>query len=316
MVQFDLRKLPREFQRRFAVRYGRGVSAAVPDLRSTLPDKLLLDGGFGTSLMERGLDVTTEATAAWNLTHPSEVLAVHQSFANAGAGALHTNTFGANRLALAGRGAVDVRECSLAAVRLAKEAARESVLVIGCIGPTTRIPPPQGDANLIDMEEAFAEQASLLAEGGVDFLHIETMAHPKEMRAALRGAREGAPGLAVVVSMSAKRTSDRYKTTQGFSVESMMRVAIEERADGIGANCMLSPSDMLDLTKMMVAEANVPVFAQPTIAPDGGAPLYPDEFADGVAALFEAGARAVGGCCGTGAKDLDSARRRIERGYR
>jgi 5-methyltetrahydrofolate--homocysteine methyltransferase len=300
------------------VRYGRGVSAAVQDLRSTLPEQLLLDGGFGTSLMERGLDVTTEATAAWNLTHPEEVLAVHRSFASAGAGALQTNTFGANRLALFGRGAIDVRECNLAAVRLAREAAAEveGMLVIGCIGPTALIPPPQGDANLIDMEEAFAEQASLLAEGGVDFLHIETMAHPKEMRAALRGAREGAPGLAVVVSMSARRSRDRYKTTQGFSVASMMKVGIEERADGLGANCMLSPADMLDLITMMVAEADVPVFAQPTIAPDGGVPLYPDEFAEGVAALFEAGARAVGGCCGTGATDLDSARRRLNRGYR
>tara|TARA_R110002096_G_scaffold299503_2_gene494010 strand:+ start:83280 stop:84158 length:879 start_codon:yes stop_codon:yes gene_type:complete len=292
------------------------VSAAVQDLSSTLPQQLLLDGGFGTSLMERGLDVTNEATASWNLTHPEDVLEVHRSFANAGAGALQTNTFGANRLALAGRGAIDVRECNLAAVRLAKEAASAQTLVIGCIGPTALIPPPQGDANLIDLEEAFAEQASLLAEGGVDFLHIETMAHPKEMRAALRGSREGAPGLAVVVSISARRTAERYKTTQGFSIKSMMKVAREERADGLGANCMLSPADMLNLTKMMVDASEVPVFAQPTIAPDGGAPLYPDEFAEGVAALFEAGARAVGGCCGTGAKDLDSARRRLDRGYR
>ncbi len=292
------------------------MSAAAPDLRSILPKQLLLDGGFGTSLMERGLDVTTEATASWNLTHPEDVLAVHRSFVSAGAGGLQTNTFGANRLALAGRGAIDVRECNLAAVRLARESAGENVLVIGCIGPTTQIPPPQGEANLIDLEEAFAEQASFLADGGVDFLHIETMAHPKEMRAALRGAREGAPELAVVVSMSARRTADRYKTTQGFAVESMLKVGLEEQADGLGANCMLSPADMLDLTKMLVAESDVPVFAQPTIAPDGGAPLYPDEFADGVAALFEAGASAVGGCCGTGAKDLDSARRRLDRGYR
>ncbi len=314
--QFDLRNLPWEVQPATGVGYGRAVSAAVQDFRSMLPEQLLLDGGFGTSLMERGLDIASEPTALWNLTHPEDVLAVHQSFASAGAGALQTNTFGANRLALLGRGAIDVRECNLAAVRLAKEAAGPTTLVVGCIGPSAQIPPPQGDANLIDLEKAFAEQASVLAEGGVDFLHIETMAHPKEMRAALRGSREGAPNLAVVVSMSAKRVGAHYKTTQGFAVKSMIKVAKEERANGVGANCMLSPADMLDLTKMMVAECDVPVFAQPTIAPDGGAPLYPDEFAEGVAALFAAGAVAVGGCCGTGAKDLDSARRRLERGYR
>ncbi len=265
--------------------------------------------------MERGLDVATEPTALWNLTHAEDVLAVHQSFAEAGAGALITNTFGANRLALAGRG-IDIRDCNMAAVHLARTAAKPDCLIIGGLGPSTLIPPPQGDASLIDLEESFAEQAALLAEGGVDFLLVETMAHPKELRAAMRGARQGAPSLALVVSVSARVSGERYKTTQGFSVESMLKVAAEERADGVGANCMLGPADMLALTEHMVREFSVPVFAQPTIAPDGGAPLYPDEFAESVAKLFEAGARAVGGCCGTSAKDLDAARRRLERGYR
>ncbi len=315
-LQFDLVKMHLEVRPRFLVGYGPDVTEVPRDLRSTLPERLLLDGGFGTSLMERGLDITAEPTALWNLTHPDEVLAVHKSFARAGAGALQTNTFGANRLALAGRGPIDVRECTLAAARLARQAAGDDLLVIGCLGPTTLIPPPQGDANLLELEEVFCEQAALLAEGAVDFLHIETMAHPKEMRAALRGAREGAPNLAVVVSITARRSRERYKTTQGFSIKAMLRVAQEERADGVGANCMLDPAAMLDLTKLMVDEVSVPVFAQPTIAPDGGAPLYPDEFAEGVAQLFAAGASAVGGCCGTSAADIDSARRRMSRGYR
>ncbi|MCP4447527.1 MAG: homocysteine S-methyltransferase family protein [Myxococcales bacterium] len=292
------------------------MSAAPRDLSSTLPEELLLDGGFGTSLMERGLDIASEPTAAWNLTHPDEVLAVHRRFADAGSGALQTNTFGANRLALAQRSSIDVRECTLAASALARKAAGDELLVMGCIGPTSQIPPPQGDANLLELEDVFGEQAALLAEGAVDFLHIETMAHPKEMRAALLGARQGAPKLPVVVSITAKRIGERYKTTQGFSIESMLKVGLEERAEGMGANCMLAPADMLDLIKLMVDEVSVPVFAQPTIAPDGGVPLYHDEFADGVAALFEAGARAVGGCCGTGPRDIDSARRRMQRGYR
>ncbi len=285
-------------------------------LDALLPKQLLLDGGFGTSLMEKGLDIASEPTALWNLTHPEEVLAVHQSFADAGAGALQTNTFGANLLALAGRVAIDVRECNLEAARLARQAAGSELLVIGNMGPSTLTPPPQGDASLIDLEEAFSQQAHYLAEGCVDFLLIETMAHPKELRAALRGARQGAPQLPVVASISARLSGERYTTTQEFSVESMLQVASEEHVDGIGANCMLAPADMLGLTKQMLDTFSVPVFAKPTIAPDGGAPLYHDEFAEGVAKLFEAGARAVGGCCGTGARDIDAAHRRLGRGYR
>lgn len=281
-----------------------------------LPEHLLLDGGFGTALMARGLDVLAEPTALWNLTRPDEVRAVHRGFALAGAGAIQTNTFVANRLALDARGIGDVRGCNMAAVALAREAAGPEVLVIGNIGPSGQVPPPQGDANLSVLEDTFAEQAASLAAGGVDFLHIETMVHPKEMRAALRGARAGAPELAVVVSIAFRGSGSTYKSTMGFGIDSMLAVAIEEKADGIGANCMLSPFDMVPVIEHIVSRVDVPVFAKPTIAPDGGAPLYPDEFAEGVARLFSVGARAVGGCCGTSFKDIDCARRRMDRGYR
>jgi 5-methyltetrahydrofolate--homocysteine methyltransferase len=137
------------------------------------------------------------------------------------------------------------------------------------------------------------------------------MVNPKELRAALRGVRSGAPNLPVVVSMACRSEGDSFKTTMGFSIESMLAVAREEKADGIGANCMMSPHSMLPLIQAMVASTKVPVFAKPTIAPDGGAPLYPDEFAIGVLNLFKAGARAVGGCCGTNPQDIDCAVRRL-----
>lgn len=282
---------------------------------STLAKELVLDGGCGTFLIAHGLDVRVESTAQWNLSHPEEVLNLHRSFVEAGAGAIQTNTFGANSLALAHHD-VDVRACNQAAVALAKEAVSGTeVLVIGNIGPSGQIPPPQGDAKLVELEDSFAQQALLLAESGVDFLHIETMAHPKEMRAALRGVRMGAQDLAVVVSMSCRAVGDGFVTTMGFPWESMLAVASEEKADGVGANCMLTPDDMAPLIEQIVAKVEVPVFAKPTVAPDGGAPLYPDEFADGVAKLFGLGASAVGGCCGTAAKDIDCAVRRVARGY-
>ena len=271
----------------------------------------MLDGACGTSLIAKGLNVEVEPTALWNLTHPDEVRAMHQSFVEVGAGAVQTNTFVANRLSLRAYGIDDVRGCNMAAVEVARAAAGEFTYVIGSMGPTGAIPPPQGDASLVELEDAFAEQAESLSEGGVHFLHIETMVNPKEMRAALRGARAGAPNLPVVVSLACRDAGDSFKTTMGFSVESMMAVAKEEKADGVGANCMLSPHSMLPLIETMIKQSSVPVFAKPTIAPDGGAPLYPDEFAIGVLNLFKAGARAVGGCCGTNPKDIDCAVKRL-----
>lgn len=271
----------------------------------------MLDGGCGTSLIARGLNVSAEPTALWNLTHPDEVRAMHQSFVEVGAGAVQTNTFVANRMSLRAYGIDDVRGCNMAAVDVARAAAGDYAYVIGSMGPTGSIPPPQGDASLVELEDTFAEQAESLAEGGVHFLHIETMVNPKELRAALRGVRSGAPDLPVVVSMACRSEGDSFKTTMGFSIESMLAVAREERADGIGANCMMSPHSMLPLIQAMVASTKVPVFAKPTIAPDGGAPLYPDEFAIGVLNLFKAGARAVGGCCGTNPQDIDCAVRRL-----
>ncbi len=311
-MEFDLARL----QISEALRYRRRVSGTTASL-GYLPERLLLDGGCGTSLIARGLDVRAEPTALWNITRPDEVRAVHHGFIEAGAAAIQTNTFVANRLALEARGISEVRACNLAAAAVAREAAAGSgVMVIGNIGPSGQVPPPQGDANLSQLEETFAEQASYLAAGGVDLLHIETMVHPKEMRAALRGAREGAPGMPVVVSIACRASGDSFKSTMGFAIDSMLAVAIEEKADGIGANCMLCPIEMVPLIELIVAKASVPVFAKPTIAPDGGAPLYPDEFAEGVARLFAAGARAVGGCCGTSFKDISTARRRLDRGYR
>lgn len=268
---------------------------------------------MGTSLMARGLDLGAEATALWNLSHPTEVRDVHRAFVAAGAQALQTNTFGANRLALRRFERDDVREHNLAGAALGREAAaeREDIWVIGNIGPSGQVPPPQGDADLVELEDAFAEQALALAEGGVDFLHAETLSHPKELRAVMRGCLQGAPGLPLVVSISCRRVGTQYKTTLGFAAESLIAVAVEEKAAGVGANCMLTPGDLSQLISTIVQKTDVPVFAKPTIAPDGAAPLYPEEFAEGALALFSLGAAAVGGCCGTSAADIEAAARRL-----
>lgn len=273
-----------------------------------LPGRLILDGGMGTALMAKGLKVGYEPTDGWNVTHPDQVEAVHRAFVDAGARAIQTNTFGANRVRLHGFGrAADVRRNNLEGARLARAAAGPDTVVIGNLGPTGAIPPPEGIADLVELEYAFAEQASALAEGGVDLLSVETLYHPKEARAAARGCRAGAPGLPLILSFSCTRFGESFRTVMGFSADTMIGAICEEGADGIGANCSLVPADMLDLVRLLVDKARRPVFAKPTVAPDGGPPLYPDEFAIGVQALLSLGARGVGGCCGTGPADIAAA---------
>ena len=275
-----------------------------------LPPRLLLDGGMGTALIARGLDLEREPPEAWNLRQPDPVREVHRRFIEAGAGAVQTNTFGANRLRLARYGMADeVEPICRAAVGLARSVAPEGVFVFGSIGPTGDVPPPEGDADIGELEDAFAEQAAALGDAGVDLIHLETFYHPKELRAALRGCRIGAAPVPVVASIAcaAPRPGGTFTTVLGFPADAVIGVALEERADGVGVNCSLVPGDMLPLVERLVARTPVPVFAQPIVAPAAGPPLYPGEFAAGVAALFAAGARAVGGCCGTSPTDLAAA---------
>ena len=299
---------------------GSGVlSSAVVVGLDWLPSHLVLDGGVGTALIARGLDLGEEPPEAWNLGHPDAIKQVHRQFAEAGAGAVQTNTFGANRLRLCSSGREDqVAALNRAGVQLAREAVPRGVLVIGSMGPTGTVPPPEGDADLVELEETFADQAAALADEQVDLLHVETFYHPKELRAALRGCRAGAAGVPVVASFSCGRVGSGYASVLGFPPDALLSVALEEGAEGVGVNCTLIPADMLALVERLVARAQVPVFAKPVVAPHQGAPLYPQEFAAGALALFGAGARAVGGCCGTGPADvaalkntLDAAPRRM-----
>jgi methionine synthase I (cobalamin-dependent) len=278
------------------------------------PSRLLLDGAMGTELIARGLAAGREAPEAWNVERPGDVRAVYEAYFAAGAHAVQTNTFGGNRVRLLGFGwQTAVRTLNLAGAVLAREVRPTGSFVIGNLGPTGAIPPPEGTADLIELEDAYAEQAMALAEGGVDALHIETMYHPKEARAAIRGAREGAPSLRLIASMTCRRHGTAYTTPLGFSPEVMLAAFLEEGVQGVGANCTLAPADMLDLIRLIRSRTDVAVFAKPTLSPTGTSILPPQELASGALALFAAGAYAVGGCCGAGPDAIRAARQALDR---
>jgi len=268
---------------------------------------VLADGAMGTSLFARGLE-TGGSPEVWNVERPDEVGAVHRGFVAAGSDLLLTNSFGANRRRLMLHGAEGrVAELNRAAARLAREAARESertVLVAGDLGPTGEIFAPVGTFTPAEGEAVFAEQALALAEGGVDLLWIETISSAEELAAAVAGA---APtGLPIVATMT---FDTRGRTMMGLTCEAAMRLrdGLAVRPAAFGANCGTGPAQLV-ASVLGLAEAAVP---GDVIVAKGncGLPHYhdgqirydgtPEIMADYACLARDAGARIIGGCCGT-----------------
>jgi methionine synthase I (cobalamin-dependent) len=268
---------------------------------------VVADGAMGTSLFALGLE-TGAAPEMWNLEHADRVRAVHQSFVEAGADLILTNSFGANRLRLSLHGAQGrVAELNRAAAGLAREvadAAGRTVLVAGSMGPTGEIFAPIGALAPEAGAAAFAEQATALAAGGCDLLWIETISAAEELEAAVNGAAPS--GLPVVATM----TFDTHgRTMMGVTTEAAMRLRerLVVRPVAFGANCGIGPAQLVDsvlgLTRaaaagdIIVAKGNcgVPYYFDGQIRYDG----TPEIMAAYARLARDAGARVIGGCCGT-----------------
>jgi methionine synthase I (cobalamin-dependent) len=261
---------------------------------------------MGTALIARGLTLSREPPEAWTLARPDAIREVHRGFRAAGAQLLQTNTFGGNRVRLRAsdrQGAIG--PINRRAVELCRAEA-DGARVVGVIGPSGLV--PGADVSPAELEDAFAEQATLLAEAGADLLHVETFYHPVELGAALRGARAGAPALAVIGSFTCGRDPAApddvagFRTPAGFAPAAMLAVLAAERADAVGVCCSLPAAALAPLVRQVADATEAPVVAQPIPAPGRAAPA--ERFATAAHALFAAGASIVGGCCGVDAADL------------
>ena len=271
---------------------------------------LLADGATGTNMFDMGL-ASGDAPELWNVVHPERVAALQRSFIDAGADIILTNTFGGTRYRLKLHHAHDrVGELNFAAARIAREQADASgreVIVAGSIGPTGEILAPLGPLSFEDARLAFAEQARALAAGGADVLWIETMSSREEVEAAIGGART--TGLPVVSTLSFD--------TNGRTMMSLTPAELAEihRAHGLlacGSNCGVGPSELIasivnlatasDPSAILVAKSNcgIPQYVDGAIRYNGTPELM------GVYACLarDAGARIIGGCCGTSAEHL------------
>ena len=283
-------------------------------LRDLLAAKsvLLADGAMGTSLFEAGLE-TGDSPELWNVDHPDRVAAIHRSFVAAGADILLTNTFGGTRYRLALHDAQDrVAELNRAGAAIAREvadAADRPVLVAGSMGPTGEIYQPVGPLAQEDGEDAFAEQAAALADGGADLLWIETISGVEELAAAVAGAAKA--GLPIIATMTFDTNG---RTMMGLTPEAAMafRDQLAVRPAAFGANCGVGPAQLVDSIfslgaaagpdDILIAKGNcgVPEYRDGHIHYDGS----PEIMADYACLARDAGARIIGGCCGTSAIHL------------
>ena len=274
------------------------------ELRALLAERvLLLDGGLGSMLIAAGLEAG-QAPDWWNLQHPERVAAVHRAYADAGADVVHTNTFGSNPARLAASGlAGHCREVNAAAAAIAGRAVAGRALVAGDIGPSGHPLPPVGSANLDELREGFRLQAGALAEAGVDLLSVETMSDVREALAAVEAAVE--TGLAVVASMTFEARRRGAFTVMGDPLVASLERLAAAGAVAVGLNCSVTAEVMVPMVREAAPALGVPIAAQPNagqpeMTADGV--VYhadPDEFARQAVAMVEAGARLIGGCCGT-----------------
>jgi 5-methyltetrahydrofolate--homocysteine methyltransferase len=267
---------------------------------------ILADGAMGTMLFANGLQFG-DPPEVWNLSHPDVVRRIQRGYLEAGSRILLTNTFGGNRLRLALHGLSErVDELNRTAAILARaevNAAGETALVAGDIGPSGEIVQPLGTLDYEIAVDVFREQAASLVAGGVDLIWIETMSDLNEMKAAVEGVRRAAPGIALVTTMT---FDTRGHTMMGVSPEQAVEAMVAWGADAVGGNCGNGPDELVPVIERMRAVDPDAVLVAKSNA---GMPelvdmraVYradPASMAEFGLQLRDAGARIVGACCGS-----------------
>ena len=218
------------------------------DLREALKTRvLILDGAMGTRLQQLGFEGSPPDLAC--LQAPGLVKQIHAEYRQAGADALETNTFSANRFRLRAAGRdEDAAEVNRAAVRLAKEAA-DGAYVLGAIGPCGKPLLPIGIIEADEAKEAFLEQARALAEVGVDGFFLETFSDLDEMAIAISAVREVSDKPIIACKSFIE---DGETLSEGFPLRAAERM-LEMGADAVGANCIVGPQRMHDVIRWMPA---------------------------------------------------------------
>lgn len=266
---------------------------------------LLTDGAWGTEMQKLGAK-PGEMCDLWNVEHPERVLTVAKSYVDAGSHVILTNTFNSNRIVL-GRHGLEARvaELSKAGAEISKRAAAGKAYVFASIGPTGKMV-SMDELSQEEVAEIIAEQAVALAAGGADAIVIETQTDIAEAEAGLQACMKACT-IPIGLSFTFDSGKEGDRTMMGVSIEDAYAVAVDNGASFVGANCGAGIETFVKLAdKFAACGKDLPIWIKgnagmPTV--DGqGKTIYkalPQVYADAVEPLLAAGARFIGGCCGS-----------------
>jgi len=262
---------------------------------------VLLDGATGSNLMAAGMPRGI-CTEQWILEHPEMILHLQNAYVEAGSQIIYAPTFGGNRRNLASHGLEkNIADINFRLVALSQQASRGHTLIAGDI-TTLGMLSPAGPLSYEEAFEIYREQISYLKEAGVDLLVAETMIQLDETLAALDAAHDVCD-LPVLCSMSVEADGSIF--TGGNAIEAC--AALESAgADAVGLNCSVGPDQLVSVVRNICETVSVPVLAKPNagmpLIDENGNAVYSmtaPEFGQHMAALRDAGATLLGGCCGT-----------------
>jgi methionine synthase I (cobalamin-dependent)/5,10-methylenetetrahydrofolate reductase len=266
---------------------------------------VLADGAMGTYLYERGIPFDRSFDLL-NLTDRALIQSIHREYIRAGAELIETNTFGANRYRLAAHGSAEparlVNRAGAQLARNAREEVGEAVFVAGAMGPLGKPVAPLGTITREEAAAAYREQAEGLVEGGVDLLILETQTDLGEAAIAIDAIRSVTSDLPLVLQMT---FTEDGRTLYGAYPEDVARAMAGTKVDALGANCSVGPQALLEIVERLRRRTELPV----SVMPNAGLPRFvngrfvylssPEYLAEYTTRFAAAGARLIGGCCGT-----------------
>ena len=262
---------------------------------------VLLDGAAGTNLQQAGMPGNA-CPEQWILEHPDVMRSLQRSYVEAGTQILYAPTFTGNRIKLAEYGLADqLADINTRLVALAKEAAQGQAFVAGDLTMTGQQLYPLGELQFEQLVDIYKEQAKVLCDAGADLFVVETMMSLQETRAAVIAIKE----ICDLPVMASLTFEDDGRTLFGTNPETAVVVLQSLGVDAVGLNCSTGPMEMVEIVGQMYAYANIPILAKPNAGLpelENGQTVYktsPQEFAEAGKKLVDAGAAALGGCCGT-----------------
>ena len=276
-------------------------------------DFVILDGAMGTMLQQKGMEVGT-VPETLNILKPEWIVDIHRQYIEAGSQIVYANTFGANRLKMAGTD-FTVGEIVEAAIKNARKAAEiasapHKAAVALDMGPIGQLLEPTGS---LKFEEAYDIYREIVEAGkDADLIIIETMTDLYETKAAVLAAKENSD-LPVFVTMTFEENG---RTFTGCSVSAMCLTLCGLGVDALGVNCSLGPKDLVPIVEEISKWSDVPIIVKPNAGlPDPVTNAYnvdPEEFANACSAMLLYGAKILGGCCGTNPSYISALKKMLD----